>query len=181
MEQTPAELWKQRSIAIAATVKEVASVDEALQYALELCQAAEPHEQLMGAEPERKGNILAAPGLPAEQAEILRKGCEEKGLVFVEGGLREYAGGMEVGVAWAACGLADTGTCVVESTNEDIRLATILPGNENGAEVLQKFFGKAAPEFLAFISGPSRTADIERVLTLGVHGPLYLHAVLIND
>lgn len=103
MEQTPAELWKQRSIAIAATVKEVASVDEALQYALELCQAAEPHEQLMGAEPERKGNILAAPGLPAEQAEILRKGCEEKGLVFVEGGLREYAGGMEVGVAWAAC------------------------------------------------------------------------------
>ena len=170
MEQTPAELWKQRSIAIAATVKEVASVDEALQYALELCQAAEPHEQLMGAEPERKGNILAAPGLPAEQAEILRKGCEEKGLVFVEGG-------------------------VVESTNEDIRLATmlpetsvllirrstILPGNENGAEVLQKFFGKAEPEFLAFISGPSRTADIERVLTLGVHGPLYLHAVLIND
>ena len=162
MEQTPAELWKQRSIAIAATVKEVASVDEALQYALELCQAAEPHEQLMGAEPERKGNILAAPGLPAEQA---------------------------------ACGLADTGTCVVESTNEDIRLATmlpetsvllirrstILPGNENGAEVLQKFFGKAEPEFLAFISGPSRTADIERVLTLGVHGPLYLHAVLIND
>ena len=143
MEQTPAELWKQRSIAIAATVKEVASVDEA----------------------------------------------------FVEGGLREYAGGMEVGVAWAACGLADTGTCVVESTNEDIRLATmlpetsvllirrstILPGNENGAEVLQKFFGKAEPEFLAFISGPSRTADIERVLTLGVHGPLYLHAVLIND
>ena len=52
MEQTPAELWIQRSIAIAATVKEVASVDEALQYALELCQAAEPQEQLIGAEPQ---------------------------------------------------------------------------------------------------------------------------------
>ena len=178
MEQTPAELWKQRSTAIAATVKEVASVDEALLYALDLCKAAEPHEQLMGAE-----------------AELLRKGCEERGLVLVEEGLRDYAGGVEVGIAWAACALADTGTCVVESTNEDIRLATmlpetsvllvrrstILPGNENGAEVLRTFFGKAEPEFLAFISGPSRTADIERVLTLGVHGPLYLHAVLIND
>ena len=48
MEQTPAELWKQRSIAIAATVKEVASVDEALQYALELCQAAEAHGRRTG-------------------------------------------------------------------------------------------------------------------------------------
>lgn len=103
MEQTPAELWKQRSIAIAATVKEVASVDEALQYALELCQAAEPHEQLMA--PSRNAKAISSQRpAAAEQAEILRKGCEEKGLVFVEGGLREYAGGMEVGVAWAACG-----------------------------------------------------------------------------
>ena len=194
MEQTPAERWIQQSTAIAATVKEVSSVDEALQYALELCQNADAHEQLMGTEPER-ANSLAAPGLPAEQAAFLRKGCEEKGLVFVEEGLRNYAGGLEVGVAWASCGFADTGTCVVESTNEDVRLATmlpdtsvlrvrrstILPGNENGADVLRKAFGKAEPEFLAFISGPSRTADIERVLTLGVHGPLYLHAVLIND
>lgn len=195
MEQTPAELWKQRSTAIAATVKEVSSVDEALQYALEVCRAAAPHEQLMGPEPERRGNVLAAPGLPAEQTELLRKGCEEKGLVFVEAGLRDFAGGLEVGIAWAECGFADTGTCVVESTNEDIRLATmlpetsvllirrstILPGNENGAEVLRRNFARTEPEFLAFISGPSRTADIERVLTLGVHGPLYLHAVLIND
>lgn len=195
MEQTPAELWKERSVAIAATVKEVSSVDEALRYALELCRSAEPHEPLMGPETEGAEKVLAAPGLPAEQAETLRKGCEEYGLAFVEKGLRGYTGGMEVGVAWAACGFADTGTCVVESTDEDVRLATmlpetsvllirrssILPGNEYAAETLQKFFGKAGAEFLAFISGPSRTADIERVLTLGVHGPLYLHAVLIND
>lgn len=195
MEQTSAELWKQRSVAISATVKEVESVDEALQYALELCQSAEPHEPLMGPEPEGRGKVLAAPGLPSGQAEVLRTGCAERGLTFVEKGLRDYAGGMEVGVAWAACGFADTGTCVVESTDEDVRLATmlpetsvllirrsdILPGNEYGAETLRKFFAKAEPEFLAFISGPSRTADIERVLTLGVHGPLYLHAVLIND
>ncbi|MEI3478079.1 MAG: hypothetical protein V8Q84_02015 [Bilophila sp.] len=61
MEQTSAELWKQRSVAISATVKEVASVDEALQYALELCQSAEPHEQLMGPEPEGRGKVLPRP------------------------------------------------------------------------------------------------------------------------
>ena len=194
MEQNPVELWKQRSAAVAATVKEVSSVDEALEYVLELCQAAQPHEQLMGKEPDRGGNVLAAPGLPAEQAALLRKGCEERGLVFLEEGLRDHSGGLEVGVAWAVRGLADTGTCVVESSNEDVRLATmlpetsvlliracdILPGTENSAEVLREAFSKPEPEFLAYISGPSRTADIERVLTLGVHGPLFLHAVLVN-
>jgi L-lactate dehydrogenase complex protein LldG len=35
--------------------------------------------------------------------------------------------------------------------------------------------------YLAFITGPSRTADIERVLTIGVHGPERLIIVLVDD
>jgi L-lactate dehydrogenase complex protein LldG len=35
--------------------------------------------------------------------------------------------------------------------------------------------------YLAFISGASRTADIERVLTIGVHGPREMQVIIVED
>ena len=104
------------------------------------------------------------------------------------------ADGSAVGVVRAAKGIAQTGTCVVVADDEALRLETMLPEVSvillNRADILpdlpsaapflreQQTQGRAS--YVSFITGPSRTADIERVSAIGVHGPLELHIVLIG-
>ncbi|HBC07471.1 MAG TPA: hypothetical protein DC046_07790, partial [Rhodospirillaceae bacterium] len=41
--------------------------------------------------------------------------------------------------------------------------------------------GRFMPRTVNWITGPSRTADIELVLFLGIHGPKHLHIVIVDD
>ena len=98
------------------------------------------------------------------------------------------------GVTFSNFAMADTGTVVLESTDENIRLATTLPekhfilvdpatilsDNLAAAAPMTAFHRDPAPKFIAYITGPSRTADIERVLTIGCHGPRELHILLVD-
>jgi L-lactate dehydrogenase complex protein LldG len=98
------------------------------------------------------------------------------------------------GVTGANFALADTGTVVLDSTEEPLRLAStfperhfvlldprkILPDGLAAVGLLRALHRRRSPDFIAFITGPSRTADIERVLTIGVHGPRELHILLLE-
>jgi L-lactate dehydrogenase complex protein LldG len=46
--------------------------------------------------------------------------------------------------------------------------------------VIEKVYNGQMPAYLSFITGPSKTADIERELTIGVHGPEKLIIVCID-
>ena len=99
---------------------------------------------------------------------------------------------VDVGITSAQAGIAETGTLVLDSSVERNRLVSLVPPIHIAILDASKIFltlgetlaalqaGEELSPAITFITGPSRTADIELTLTLGVHGPQELY-VIIND
>ncbi|MBI2687147.1 MAG: lactate utilization protein [Acidobacteria bacterium] len=97
-----------------------------------------------------------------------------------------------VGITGAYCLLADTGTIVLRATPEEPRLISLLPPVHiavvhqdrlltNLDEMLSMIPRPVnASSAMVFITGPSRTGDIEQFLVRGVHGPGAVHAVIVS-
>jgi L-lactate dehydrogenase complex protein LldF len=97
----------------------------------------------------------------------------------------------QAGLTRAVAGLADTGSLLVMGGPLDLLSASLLPEvhiailNRSDLyaslpDVLNTPAVRAAPAAVV-ISGPSRTADIEMTLTIGVHGPGELIVLLVDD
>jgi L-lactate dehydrogenase complex protein LldG len=104
---------------------------------------------------------------------------------------RELAAEARFGISQMGWALADTGTLAQDSTAIEQRLVSSLPtihiaivptiGLLPDMPTLLTRINPAQSGYIAMITGPSRTADIERVLTIGVHGPERLVIVFVDE
>jgi len=100
----------------------------------------------------------------------------------------------DAGLTTAQWGIAETGTLVLESARERHRLASLLvplhvallPAERllgtlgEALSALRTASGAPGSRTITFVTGPSRTADIELELVVGVHGPKQLHVLLLE-
>jgi L-lactate dehydrogenase complex protein LldG len=99
-----------------------------------------------------------------------------------------------VGITGAFCAVAETGTLMMLSGPETFASASLLPethiaivpasrivaGMEDAFALARAERGEL-PRATNFISGPSRTGDIEQTIVLGAHGPYRVHVIIILD
>ena len=144
--------------------------------------------------PAAAARYLAAAGLP-------RSGCVWPALGrlgWAGAGLALEARGAEdrdlVGVTGVFAALAETGTLVVVATPDTPSAASLLPEThiavvpvsrivrhmEDAWQLVRDELGQP-PRLINFISGPSRTGDIDQTIVLGAHGPYRVHMILVRD
>ena len=145
----------------------------------------------------KKENIKDAPGSYALWADSpILKGVDTKALAKKIPGLkfevtRQLAKEAKICITQVDWGIANTGTVAQDSTAVEQRLAAALPwihiallSTDTIVADLPALMSRMHPSrnrYITLTTGPSRTADIERVLAIGVHGPERLIIVCIDD
>lgn len=133
---------------------------------------------------------LPAPGVSSALA---AEGWHRIVLDLDDGGFgRTPMADVDFGVTGASAGLAESGSVVLRHHSGRSRLVSALPAVHVALVRVDRIYRSLAdwarlypdgPEGtanLVIVTGPSRTADIEQHLNLGVHGPKHLHVVLIK-
>lgn len=176
------ESFKTRAEAVSAEVHRFPTKTEALNFIIEMMQ---------------KEGIAEAPSKYAVWADCpFLNGIDKKELSAKIPGLkfefdRTISKEAHIGVTQMNYGLANTGSLVGDQTDIMQRLASSLSwihiaivATGNILADMPSLMTKMTPKesgYIAFITGPSRTADIERVLTIGVHGPERLVIVAVDE
>ena len=173
------DLFQQMAEEVHATVARVGAMDEVPQAVAEYL----------------KSNNLPAALRTPPAGELSELAWQEKApMLEVSAGPGEDATAVAVSPAFS--GVAETGSLMLLSGEEApttlnflpdthivvLRSGRIVGAYEDAWDLLRKARGdKAMPRTVNFITGPSRTGDIEQTIQLGAHGPRRLHIVLVED
>ena len=113
--------------------------------------------------------------------------------------LRQAFISADMGISGANIAIAETGGIVIVANEGNDRLVTTLPpihvaivgyeklvatlddANEILKVLARSGTGQKQTAYVSFITGPSRTTDIEKTLALGVHGPKELHIIFVDS
>ena len=147
----------------------------------EAADAAEVLIRIVGDGGARKAVVVES---PLQEAADITQALRSRGVaVYTEPEeIAAHADTADIGISGVEFGIAETGSVFQDGFAIETRLVTILPplhvvflpsahivpGITEAFEVISRSFDRG---YVGFITGPSRTADIERVLTIGVHGP----------
>ncbi|MBQ3171256.1 MAG: lactate utilization protein [Mailhella sp.] len=201
------EVLRKKAPGVPASLYEAKDFADAMQYAVDVTLKKRACEMLMpvvGEQygPESENGIptqlvrhIAVPGFSDEEFAALEAKAEGTGIKLLRSGLRNHLGGFDTGITKAEALITDSVTCIVNSNSEEVRIgsmvaelsimlvkkSTLLDRLEDSAPLMLDLMTRGGASYTAMITGPSRTADIERVGALGVHGPLELHIVLLED
>lgn len=99
-----------------------------------------------------------------------------------------------VGITSCFCAIAETGTLMLCGSPDSPATISLLPethiaivpasrivaGMEEGFALARAELGQL-PRAINFISGPSRTGDIEQTIVLGAHGPYRVHLIIVEN
>lgn len=199
------QMFMEKAKAVSAFVTDISSEDDALKYVIDLCGRKKACQLLAsGCEGDlsdkaealcdgKQKKIIAAPGLKRAFYSALGSRCKKAGFDCIKSGMRDHLAGVDIGFTYADYGIAETGTLMIDCPGEELRLATMVSEfhvcmlskskirkDSYAVEKMMLTRMKKTPNYMAYVTGASRTADIERVLALGVHGPLELHILLLE-
>ena len=128
--------------------------------------------------------------VPPDIRELVKIARHELRQVFLEA---------DAGISGANLAIAESGTLVLVSNEGNARLVTTLPPVHIALVTTEKFVetleqattllkaliigssGLKMTSYVSFITGPSRTTDIEKELVTGVHGPEDVHIIILDN
>jgi len=160
----------------------------------------EAADQVFSILQEKKAAKVALSELPEDFSQVLEPKITADGRDLLKppydhADLPQAFDTIQAGISWADFAIAETGALVEFTTDDALRLVTALPLvhislvrasdlvatlQEAAAPIRQFYEENPLNATVSFISGPSRTADIEMRLILGVHGPAETHVIIVN-